>query len=103
MAERASIRRGGMDGLVARVAGRYQRGKQAATGVGGAILTREANLARKIDSRSASFGFDYCAAKMGCCVIAAAGHLFFAERADDVYESNSVLCDRPGWGFRLSV
>jgi hypothetical protein len=54
MAERASIRRGGIDGLVARVAGRYQRGKQAATGVGGAILTeRRISRARLIQDRLA--------------------------------------------------
>src|SRR5262247_4339908 len=49
-----------------------------------AILTQGSNLARKIDSRSARRGFDYCAAKRGCCVIASARHLFFAERGDDI-------------------
>jgi len=62
-AERASIRRDGMDGLVAQAPARYQQEKRGCSGSNGAILTQEANLARKIDSRSSRFGFDYCAAK----------------------------------------
>src|SRR5215468_7246199 len=56
-----------------------------------AISIQGANLARTIDSRSSRFRFVCCAQVGGCCVSAAAGHLFFVEPRDDMDESNSVL------------